>query len=181
MTSALNIVSLTISQPKGNIMNKSNQQGFTLIELMIVVAIIGILASIAIPAYQDYMTRAKWSKSISEVAAVKLAIGECLNDNSGLLGSCDTVGVGGELEPYGISAMPAGGDAVANGVTLVVNTAAISIDGRNGALGGCLFQFIPTVNAGQGTITWQPTATAFAAPAASTADCVKYVKDSTSS
>jgi len=179
MTSALNIVSLTISQPKGNIMNKSNQQGFTLIELMIVVAIIGILASIAIPAYQDYMTRAKWSKYISEVAAVKLAIGECLNDNSGLITSCDSVG---DLNDYGITAMPdssAGEDYV--NITLIDTTAAIQIDGRTGALGGCNFQFIPTMSAGKGTITWLPTATASAAPAADTTDCEKYVKDSTHS
>jgi len=159
-----------------NMKVQKNQKGFTLIELMIVVAIIGILASIAIPAYQDYMTRAKWSKSISEVAAVKLAIGECINDKSGLITSCDT---DGELNDYGITAMPDGGDAV--GVTLKGTTAAIEIDGRNGDLGGCVFQFIPTINAGKGTITWQPTATAFAAPATSNADCQKYVKGSAAS
>ena len=86
-------------------MKKSNQQGFTLIELMIVVAIIGILASIAIPAYQDYITRAKWGKTISGIAALKLSIGECLNDNSGLPESCQTMGVlatvgDGDLEEY---------------------------------------------------------------------------------
>jgi len=159
-----------------NMKVQKNQKGFTLIELMIVVAIIGILASIAIPAYQDYMTRAKWSKSISEVAAVKLAIGECVNDQSGLLTNCDT---DGKLNPYGITDMPDGGDAV--GVDLIGTIAAIEIDGRNGDLGGCVFRFIPTVNDGQGTITWQATATAFAAPAESNADCVKYVKDATSS
>ena len=55
-------------------MNK--QQGFTLIELMIVVAIVGILAAIAIPAYQDYTTRARVSEAIGFAAAAKTAVSE---------------------------------------------------------------------------------------------------------
>ena len=52
------------------------QQGFTLIELMIVVAIIGILAAIAIPAYQDYTRRAQVSEGLSLAAGVKTAVAE---------------------------------------------------------------------------------------------------------
>ena len=61
---------------------KKAQQGFTLIELMIVVAIIGILAAIAIPAYQDYTVRAKVTEGLSLAGAYKTSIAE--NAASGL-------------------------------------------------------------------------------------------------
>ncbi len=69
---------------------RNMQKGFTLIELMIVVAIIGILAAIAIPQYQDYITRAKWQDNISRVQSYKTAIAECLQNNNGFITLCDT-------------------------------------------------------------------------------------------
>ena len=66
-------------------MLKKMQQGFTLIELMIVVAIIGILAAIAIPAYQDYTIRAKVTEGLNLADSAKTAIAE----------SCESGGVTG--------------------------------------------------------------------------------------
>jgi type IV pilus assembly protein PilA len=63
---------------------KRVQQGFTLIELMIVVAIIGILAAVALPAYQDYTTRAKVSEVIIMASPAKLAVAETSSSIGGL-------------------------------------------------------------------------------------------------
>jgi type IV pilus assembly protein PilA len=69
------------------------QQGFTLIELMIVVAIIGILAAIAIPAYQDYTIRAQVSEGLSLVAGAKAAVTEYYQDTGNLAPDNATAGV----------------------------------------------------------------------------------------
>ncbi len=71
---------------------KNMQKGFTLIELMIVVAIIGILAAIALPAYQDYTVRAKVSEAVIAASSPKSLIGEAFQTDSfaGMVAAADT-------------------------------------------------------------------------------------------
>ena len=77
---------------------KSNiQRGFTLIELMIVVAIMGILAAIALPAYQDYTVRSKVSELLLQASAYKMQIAERVNLDSTLA----TAGMGLTVVPSG--------------------------------------------------------------------------------
>ncbi|ALF59956.1 pilin [Psychrobacter urativorans] len=73
------------------------QKGFTLIELMIVVAIIGILAAIAIPQYQNYIAKSQVSRVMGETGALKTAYEDCLNTGKTAIDACDMGWTGSDI------------------------------------------------------------------------------------
>ena len=74
-------------------MKKNAQQGFTLIELMIVIAIVGILAAIALPAYQDYLVRSRMSEPMAAMAEAKTSVAEYLASQNELPATQTAAGI----------------------------------------------------------------------------------------
>ena len=127
-------------------MRKLIQKGFTLIELMIVVAIIGILAAIAIPAYQDYTIRAQVTEGLNLASAVKAAVAEFYANNGAW-----PVGLIGASPALGYTVAPSG--KYVTGITLGTGTIHIAYGGQaNANIAGLFLDLRPTISANNDVI-----------------------------
>ncbi len=124
-------------------MKRSMQKGFTLIELMIVVAIIGILAAVALPAYQNYIIKAKVGAALTSVASIKTAVGVCAQEAGGDLTGCSA-------GTNGVPAFTPTKEVTGATTTAGVIVATLGTIGT-GVTGGTI-TFTPTV--GTSNITW---------------------------
>ena len=127
-------------------MNKL-QKGFTLIELMIVVAIIGILAAIAIPAYQDYIARSQASEALNLAGGVKATVAD-IYSNEGVFTNADSGSLG-----LPTAASVTGKYVASVGVTDGVITATMNATGVANGLGGDTIILSPDASSG-GSIEW---------------------------
>ncbi len=106
--------------------NVTGQRGFTLIELMIVVAIIGILAAVAIPSYQQYTSRAQVTEAMSLTSGLKTPLGEWLNDKGSL--PADIASLTDSLSGKYVESISLGGTVVAPTLTATMRSTGVGPD-----------------------------------------------------
>lgn len=137
-------------------LKQKTQNGFTLIELMIVIAIIGILASLAVPAYQTYTKKAKFSEVVSAVSPYKTALEVCFQEQASLLNCTNGNNGVPAITPATAGYVLAGSGAVTNNDALTADIT-MTDSGINGLSGDTYILRGVAANASS-PIIWSKTA-----------------------
>ena len=139
------------------------QQGFTLIELMIVVAIIGILAAIALPAYQQYTAKARFSEVIALTGGAKTGVEICAQTSGTVTGCTPFAAASGSTAASGTTDVPAnitaatGSLATLSTLNGVITATAVGGTTATNGLNGETYILTPTYSSGR--VTWTNKAT----------------------
>jgi len=139
---------------------KTMQKGFTLIELMIVVAIIAILAAIALPAYQDYTVRSKVTELVVAADACKTSVAEYFQSKSSMPNTIDAAGCSNKTTQYISTLGVAGNSATSATITVAANTAAGHLPQL---AGGANFVLVGSAANSSAPISWSCTTSTIAA------------------
>ena len=123
---------------------KKVQQGFTLIELMIVIAIIGILAAVALPAYQDYTIRSRVTEGLALASAMKVTVAENIANYGGVINAANDHCVGGSTAVTGTNVTSVACAAATGIITVTMNATAAST----------AFTLTPAVAAAGDPVSW---------------------------